>query len=163
MVLIVGTNLDPLASVTYDGIPAASVTVDPQSGGLVTVTPPHPEGFVDVVVTNPDGQSAVAPNFHYGPPPTISSVTPTTSIRNGTIMTITGTNFADVYDLQVGIGSSIAPILSKSPTQIVISAPKMNQGLYQLFVANFDSQYVVMPGWVSVSGGGGGGGGGSGH
>lgn len=143
MVLIVGSSLDPAASVTFGGVAAASVTPDAQSGGLVAVTPPNPEGFVDVVVTNPDGQSAVYHHFHYGPPPIITSISPTTVFRRGDQITITGANFAVTYGVQVVVGSAIAQILSKSPTQIVIAMPKLNVGGYYVAVSNFDSQYAV--------------------
>ncbi len=167
-VFIAGTDLDPLAAVTFDGIDALSISAVPASGaslgGLLVVTPPHPEGFVDVTVVNPDGQAATWPGFHYGPAPVITSVSPTTNVRTGTVITITGANFADVLGVAVGIGPvASVSIVSKSSTQLVVSAPKLNQGTYQLWVANFDSQFAVAAQTISVSGGGGGGGGGSGH
>jgi hypothetical protein len=116
-VLIVGSNLDPAASVSYGGVPSPSVSVDAASGGLVTVTPPHEEGFVDVVVTNPDGQTATSPGFHYGPAPVITSVAPASNVRPGTLVTVTGANFADVLGVQASIGPAIAFVVSKSPTQ----------------------------------------------
>jgi hypothetical protein len=147
-VLIVGTGFQDGATVTYDGIPALSVTTDPSSGGLVTITPPHPEGFVDVVVTNPDGGSATRTGFHYGPPPVITSFSPT-SVRKGDTITITGTDFAAALGVQVGIGPAFPQVLSKSSTQIVVVAPKLNAGNYQVFVTNFDSQYSVGPGYLN--------------
>jgi hypothetical protein len=150
MVLIVGAGFQPGATVTYDGIPAASVTTDPQSGGLVTVTPPHPAGFVDVVVTNPDGGSATHPRFHYGPPPVITSFSPTT-VRKGDTVTITGTDFAVDYGVQVNIGGAFPQVLSRSSTQLVVIAPKLNQGSYQVFVTNFDSQYSAGPGVLTYN------------
>jgi hypothetical protein len=150
MVLIVGAGFQPGATVTYDGIPAESVTTDPQSGGLVTVTPPHPTGFVDVLVTNPDGGSATYAGFHYGPPPVITSVSPTI-VRKGDTVTITGTDFAVDYGVQVSIGGAFPRVLSKSSTEIVVTAPKLNQGTYQVFVSNFDSQYSVAPGFLSYN------------
>src|SRR5512140_328204 len=77
IVLIVGLNLDSGATVTYDGVPAVSVSACTTSCtsapyvGLVTTTPAHAEGYFDLVVTNPDGQSATFSNFHYGPAPVI--------------------------------------------------------------------------------------------
>jgi hypothetical protein len=144
MVLIIGTNLDPAASVTFGGALATPVAnPDPAVSGLTVLTPPHDAGFVDVTVTNPDGQSAGIGNFHYGPPPGISAVSPT-SVRKGDKITISGANFESVLGVQVSIGGAIAQFASKSATQLVVYAPKLNEGIsYQLSVANFDSQSAV--------------------
>ena len=101
IIVIIGTNLDPAATVAFNGVPALDVHYDPNASStadsnLVLVTPPNPEGFVDVVVTNPDGQSATYPRFHYGPPPVISSFSPA-SVRKGDKVTISGANFASQY------------------------------------------------------------------
>jgi IPT/TIG domain-containing protein len=142
--------LDAAASVTFDGVPALSVYLDPNASStvptvLVVVTPPHAEGFVDMVVTNPDGQSATFHGFHYGPPPSISSLTPATNVRKGDLVTMTGANFGDIYGVQVSVGGQPAKIISKSPTEIVFAVPKQNAGTYQVFVFNWDSQYAVSP------------------
>jgi hypothetical protein len=146
-IIVIGTGLDPAATVTFNGVPALDVHFDPNASStadsnLVLVTPPNPEGFYDVVVTNPDGQSATYPRFHYGPPPVISSVSPT-SVRKGDLVTITGANFAVQYGVSVNVGGTPVPILSKTDTALVIAAPKLNVGSYQVFVFNFDSQYTV--------------------
>lgn len=146
-IIIIGSNLDPAATVTFNGVPAANVHYDPNASStaasnLVLVTPPNPEGFYDVVVTNPDGQSATYPRFHYGPPPSIASMSPL-SVRKGDKVTITGANFAALYGVQVSVGGTPALIASKTDTQIVFYAPKLNVGAYQVFVFNFDSQYAV--------------------
>jgi hypothetical protein len=39
----------------------------------------------------------------------------------------------------------------------VVVAPKLNQGAYQMWVTNFDTQYAVAPGTIGIEGGGGGG------
>jgi hypothetical protein len=165
LVLIAGTDLDPTATVTFDGVDVQSSTVVAPSGALLgrllVVTPPHAEGFVDVAVTNPDGQEAVYAGFHYGPPPQITSVSPATGVRPGTLLTITGANFSDTRGVQVGIGPvASVTVVSRSPGELVVEAPKMNKGTYTLWVANFDGQYAVAATQISVAGGGGGGGGG---
>ncbi|HEY5675622.1 MAG TPA: IPT/TIG domain-containing protein [Myxococcales bacterium] len=146
-IIIVGSNLDPAASVTFNGVPATNVHYDPNASAtadsnLVLVTPPNPEGFYDAVVTNPDGQSATYPRFHYGPPPSIASMSPL-NVRKGDKVTLNGANFASLYGVQVSVGGTPALIASKTDTQIVFYAPKLNVGAYQVFVFNFDSQYTV--------------------
>ena len=146
-IIIVGSNLDPAAAVTFNGVPALDVHFDPNASSttdsnLVLTTPPNPEGFYDVVVTNPDGQFATYPHFHYGPPPAISAVAPL-SVRKYDQVTISGANFAAQYGVSVNIGGAPAQVLSKSDTQLVVVAPKLNAGSYPVSVFNFDSQYAV--------------------
>lgn len=153
-IIIIGNNLDPAATVTFNGVPATDVHYDPNASStaasnLVLVTPPNPEGFYDVVVTNPDGQSATYPRFHYGPPPSIASMSPL-SVRKGDKVTITGANFAALYGVQVSVGGYTALLASKSDTQLVFYVPKMNAGAYQVAVMNFDSQYAVAADLLSI-------------
>jgi hypothetical protein len=153
-VIIIGSNLDPAAAVTFNGVPATGVHSDPNASStaasnLVLVTPPNPEGFYDVVVTNPDGQSATYPRFHYGPPPSIASMSPL-SVRKGDQVTVAGANFAALYGVQVTVGGHTALLAAKSDTQLVFYVPKMNAGTYQVAVSNFDSQYAVAADLLSI-------------
>jgi IPT/TIG domain-containing protein len=153
-IIIIGSNLDPAATVTFNGVPATNVHYDPNASAtadsnLVLVTPPNPEGFYDVVVTNPDGQSATYPRFHYGPPPSIASMSPL-SVRKGDKVTIAGANFAALYGVQVSVGGYTALLASKSDSQLVFYVPKMNAGSYQVAVMNFDSQYAVAADLLSI-------------
>jgi len=73
--VVTGADFVATPSVTFDGIPAASVGfVD--SATLDVVTPAHAAGAVDVVVTNPDAQVCTLPlAFTYvGPPPNTVSL-----------------------------------------------------------------------------------------
>ena len=58
---ITGTNFVPGATVSFGGTPAAAVTVA-GSTSIAVAAPGHAAGTVDVVVTNPDGQSATLAN-----------------------------------------------------------------------------------------------------
>ena len=55
-VLLSGSNFKPGASVTFDGVPAPVVYGGSQI--MIAHPPPHAAGSVDVVVTNPDGNTA---------------------------------------------------------------------------------------------------------
>ena len=75
-VTIVGSAFQPGARVTFDGLDAPVATAS--STEIAVTTPPHATGKVNVVVTNPDGQSQTLTNgFAYigipdprpGPPP----------------------------------------------------------------------------------------------
>lgn len=153
-VLIVGLDLDPAATVTYGGVAAGSVTgcsttcTSAPYVGLVTTTPALPEGYVDLVVTNPDGSAATYPSFHIGPAPLVAGFSPLAT-RKGKDLTITGDFFAATP--QVNIGGLIALPKSISATQIIVTVPKLNVGFYQLSVANPDGQYGVAPGTLAIT------------
>ncbi|OIK23526.1 cell surface receptor IPT/TIG domain-containing protein [Streptomyces malaysiense] len=93
--VLVGSNLAG-ASVTFNGVAATGVVVDP-SGTIVTgVTPAGTAGNVPVVVTTPAGSATVAGGFTYvAAPPVAVSLLPTSgSSAGGTLFTITGSNLA---------------------------------------------------------------------
>jgi hypothetical protein len=61
----VGTGFNTGASVTVDGAPANFVRIE-SSTAIRFQAPEHPPGSVDVMVTNPDGQTASLPQaFSY--------------------------------------------------------------------------------------------------
>jgi len=63
-VTLTGTNFTGTTSVTFDGLAATSVNV--VSNTTVTaVTPAHAAGFVDVVITTPDGSATIINGFNY--------------------------------------------------------------------------------------------------
>jgi hypothetical protein len=144
-VLFIGTGLDGAATVTFGGVPATGVAIDPVTGGLLATTPAHAEGYVDIVVTNPDGQSSTSPHFHYGPAPVIATFVPLTGVVPGDLVTVSGLNFDVVAGVQVLVGASIATISSKTATEIVFAAPRLNPGSYFFSVANADGQYATSP------------------
>jgi hypothetical protein len=165
--LIVGTGFSasPLPAVSFGGVPATSVAPDPVSANVLdVVVPPYTgsldptfqDAYVPIVLQNPDGQSDTFARFHYGPPPAISSVTPSGSASplkagNGDLITVTGTNFrVDVQGLQLSVGGVfIAPNTTPAPTrtQIVFTLPKNRVFQpplsYPVLVTNFDGQFGV--------------------
>jgi hypothetical protein len=151
-VLLVGTGLVGDATVTFGGVPATGVQLDPGTQGLLVTAPAHADGLVDIVVTNPDGQSATSVGFHYGPPPTIASFAPQAAVRAGDLVTITGADFSFADALQVEVSATLATIVSATATEIVLSAPRMNPGSYPVIVVNFDGQYAVAPGLLTYPG-----------
>ncbi|MCI0342714.1 MAG: IPT/TIG domain-containing protein [Planctomycetales bacterium] len=111
------------ATVTIAGSAATSVQVLTATT-IVCVTPAGPAGAQNVVVTNPDAQSATAAGgFTYiGPSPTVTSLNPTSgTVLGGTTVTITGTNFAS--GATVLFGSNLATVSTVTATQIVVISP----------------------------------------
>lgn len=95
-VTITGTNFTGATAVTFDGIACTSIVVV-SSNTITCVTPAHPAGLVEVVVTTPFGISPTAGsanNYSYTGGPTITSLNPATGPATGnTIVTISGTGF----------------------------------------------------------------------
>jgi IPT/TIG domain len=161
LLLFAGTGLDNTVSVTFGGGPATNLVHNPVPGTLQVTIPPSPlgptaDGFVDLVLTNGDGQTTTWPGFHYGNPPSATGFTPTIGAK-GTVMVIDGVDFtADATGtragLQVSLGGNLGTITQKSPTQITVTVPKLNPGIYQVIVTNFDSQYSIAPGTFTVPG-----------
>jgi len=172
VILFIGSNLADGATVLFGNAPAPAAPIFSAvySAWIVTV-PAHAEAFVDIVWTNPDGQSAISPNFHYSPQPVIDSFSPTTLVRTGDLVTVNGVNFGrgaplGTLGVQVNVGGVIAQVVSASQTQVVFKAPKLNPlpppAGYQFSIANFDGLYAVAPGVLQLAGNGGGGSGGGG-
>ncbi len=88
-VTLTGTNFATGVTVTMGGI-AASVTGS-TSTSISVVTPVHSAGAVDVVVTNPDGLSALsAPLFLFIAPPVIAPTSPVASPKGSIAFTSSG-------------------------------------------------------------------------
>ena len=143
-VTISGTGFVSGAAVSIGGAAAANAAVA-SATSITAVTPPHAAGAVDVVVTNPDGQSArLAGAFNYQgpatPPPAVTSVGPSSGpVAGGTNVTIAGSGFA--AGAAVHFGSSAAASASvASETSITATAPSGAAGRVDIVVTNPDGQ-----------------------
>jgi hypothetical protein len=150
---ILGSGFQPGVEVTFGGAPATGIVISdatPPRKYITLTTPPQPAGagaFVDLIVRNPDGGSATSPGFHYGPPPTITSVSvpppdALTNMHKGALIAIAGADFSVSTGVQVQIGN-LAVIVSASANELVVEAPKVNPGTYRLVVTNHDGQFGV--------------------
>ena len=94
-VTITGTNFAAGATVTLGGTAATNVVVV-NSATITARTPAGSTGAVTVTVTNLGGQSgSLANGYTYVVIPTVTSVSPNNGPAvGGTVVTITGTNFA---------------------------------------------------------------------
>jgi hypothetical protein len=119
---ISGTGFQAGATVTFDG-PATNVRVVSDTFILVTV-PPHTAGAVDVVVTNPGGQTARLAGAYTYMPLAIASVTPSSGLPSDRIR-IAGTGFAPGATVTLaGLQATNATI---TPTSISVTLVKMPQ------------------------------------
>jgi photosystem II stability/assembly factor-like uncharacterized protein len=103
--------------------------------------PQHALGPVDVVVTNPDGQSGTLVNgFTYVPAPTVTSVTPNAGpLAGGTPVTITGTNFQAGATTTFG-GASATNVVMVNSTTVTALTPAHAAGSVSVTVTNPDGQ-----------------------
>lgn len=139
-VTITGTNFVVGTAVKFGDVAALNVQFVSETE-LTCVTPPG-TGSVDVIVTNPDGQSATKSSaFLYTavPPPTIVSVNPNQGVETGgTSVTITGTNF--VIGATVKFGSNSATnVVVNSATEITCFTPA-GTGIVNVVVTNPDGK-----------------------
>jgi hypothetical protein len=109
---------------------------------ITAKTPAHAQGSVNVVVTNPDGQSAtLAGGFTFqAGAPTLTGVSPTTGrTAGGTSVTLTGTNFASGARLTFG-GATATSVVVVSTTHITAKTPRHKPGAVNIVVTNPNGQ-----------------------
>ncbi|HET7892664.1 MAG TPA: IPT/TIG domain-containing protein, partial [Candidatus Sulfotelmatobacter sp.] len=139
-ITVSGGNFLPGAKMTLGGIPALSVTATP--GSISGLTPAQGAGVVDVVVTNPDGQTATASGaYSYSQPaPSIAAITPASGSTNGgTLVVISGANF--LASPTVTFGSVAGTVISVSSSAIYVTTPAISSaGAVNVTVVNSDTQ-----------------------
>jgi hypothetical protein len=146
-VVISGTNFVAGATVTFDGVAAASTTLV-NSSTIQVVTAAGAQGPADVVVTNVDLRSVTRTNgfIFEGPAPTVTGVVATSGptsgtssgdMAGGTNVTITGTNFAAgatvTFDGVAAIGVTFV-----SANSLTATTPAGAQGFADVTVTNVD-------------------------
>ena len=102
-VTIIGTGFTGATVVDFGTSPATNLDV--VNDTTITANSPAGTGTVDVTVTSPGGTSATstADQFTYEAAPTVTGVSPTFGpAAGGTLVTITGTGFADVTAVDFG-------------------------------------------------------------
>ena len=134
-------------SVSFGGVAATNVRVmSPLQ--ISVIAPPHAQGSVSVEVTTADGISASAPDaFTYtSSSPAISSVSPGSGgATGGTVVTITGSNFASGATVTFG-GGSATNVSFVSSTQLKASTPAHAAGSVNVVVTNPGGANAVLAG-----------------
>jgi hypothetical protein len=153
---ISGTNFVNGATVAFVELPSNDVFGTPSSKSAasltfngstqLTVTTPSAStaGAVDVVVMNPDVQTATrSSGFTYTttpPAPTVTAVSPNSgSTPGGTSVTITGTNFVATPAVTFGGSNATAEAFVNSTT-LTATVPAHSAGLVDVVVTNPDAQ-----------------------
>jgi hypothetical protein len=121
-VTITGTNFGAGATVTFASAAATNVVVV-NNTTITATTPAGAPGTVTVTVTLNGQSGSLSNGFTYIAPPTVTSVSPNNgSTAGGTVVTITGTNFA--AGASVTFGSTAATSVTVvSSTSITATTP----------------------------------------
>jgi hypothetical protein len=125
-VTITGTAFAAPATVAFGGVPATNSTV--VNASTITATSPAGGGTVDVTVTTNGGTSAAAPadHFTYDAPPAVTAVTRDLGrTAGGTVVTISGSNFAGPATVHFGAVAATAVTVVNSTT-ITATSPAGN-------------------------------------
>ncbi|MCS5496863.1 IPT/TIG domain-containing protein [Cnuibacter physcomitrellae] len=120
-VVLTGTDFTGATEVTFGGVPAADYTVDSDTQ-ITAVTPAHAPGVVDVVVTNPAGDSAGF-DFEFFDVADITGVDPDAGPEaGGNTVVITGTCFTGATAVLFGAAPATSFTVD-SDTQITAVVP----------------------------------------
>jgi hypothetical protein len=137
---ITGTNFVAGATVSFGGTAATGVNVA-SATSITGTTPARAAGAVNVVVTNPDAQSATLTNgFTFvaagGAAPTITNLSRTAgSAGGGATVVITGTNYAAGTSVSFG-GSVSSSVTVNSATQLTVVVPAHAVGVVAVDVTS---------------------------
>ena len=156
-VTITGSGFASGASVSFVELPANNVFggspntkaltgVSVVNATTITATTPSATntGLVDVVVMNPDQQTAtLRSGYTYStapPAPTVTAVSPNTgSTAGGTSVTITGSGFAATPTVSFG-GTAATGVAVVSATTLTATVPARAAGVVNVVVTNPDAQ-----------------------
>ena len=141
-VTISGTGFAAGATVKFGNTAATNVNVL-GSTTITAVTPARTSGSVNVVVTNPGGQSATSTSgytYTGTAAPTVTGVNPTSGpTAGGTSITISGTGFAAGATVTVG-GSAATGVIVNNSTGITATTPAHAAGAVDVVVTNSSGQ-----------------------
>lgn len=144
---IVGTLFTGATAVSFGGTPAASFIVVDDSH-ITATSPAGPAGTIDVRVTTPSGQSAIATADHFtyvAPAPAVTSLSPTSGTTlGGTSVVITGTTLTGAT--AVVFGALSATFIVNSATQITATSPASAVGLVDVRVTTPSGQSPIVAG-----------------
>ncbi len=122
-VVITGANFLGTLTLTFGGVAATGVTVNGAATQINAVVPRGvAAGAVDVFLdSTTHGSVTLAGGYTYNPPPTITSVFPSSGPKAGnTQVIISGTNFFDTVSVQIGAVPASVVAVDPSGTSITV-------------------------------------------
>ncbi|MBC7324639.1 MAG: IPT/TIG domain-containing protein, partial [Moorella sp. (in: Bacteria)] len=141
-ITITGTDFRAGARVIIGGAEAAGVEVVSPIR-IKAVTPARPQGKAPVTVMNPDaGSATLKDGFEYVAPATLPEITGVNpgrgSTKGGTVVTITGREFADGAEVYIG-GERCPSVELVSASELIIITPPGTPGVKDVVVVNPDT------------------------
>ena len=133
---ISGSSFQSGSTVTFGASVATDIVII-SSGTITAVTPAHPAGTVDVIVTNPNGLSdTLSSGFTFLSHPDVTSIDPVSGTElGGTSVTISGSDFQS--GSTVTFGASVATdIVVISSGTITAVTPAHPAGTVDMIVTN---------------------------
>jgi hypothetical protein len=124
-IIFTGTNFTSVSSITFDGVPVISFTID--SNIQITCVAPvgvYTGNYANVLITNSFGSQSVSNIFSYVfPPPIVSSISPSSgSVSGGNSLIITGNYFTGTSSVFIGTNPAVSYVVN-SNTQITATTP----------------------------------------
>jgi len=143
-VKIQGSGFQNGATLTVGGSPVSATWVSVAE--INATLPPHTVGPVDIVVTNPNGESSRLTGGYTYVALAVTSVLPASGFAKVTILAIKGAGF--LPGATVTIGGVVAPIWlnSLSATGIVVTVPTHEAGAADVVVTNPSGAAVTLAG-----------------
>ncbi len=141
---LTGTGFVAGATVTL-GVGACTAVNVVSSTSITCNTPSHVAATVNVVVANPDTQSAtLTSSYTYEAAPTVSSIAPTAgALAGGTNVTVTGTGFLLGATITIG-GVSCGSLVVSSATTILCTTGAHSAATLDVVITNTDTQTVTL-------------------
>ncbi|PBC86555.1 MULTISPECIES: IPT/TIG domain-containing protein [unclassified Streptomyces] len=145
---LIGTQLTG-ATVTFNGVPATGVSINPMGTVLTGVTPPGPAGNVPVVVTTPAGSTTVAGGYTYtAPPPVVTLLSPSSgSAAGGTAFVISGSGLSGAVVTFNGVAATGVSV-NASGTALVGFTPAGSLGNVPVVVTTPTGSTTVAGGYT---------------
>lgn len=140
---ITGSGIQDGAAVTFGGVAATDVAATPES--IAGSTPPHASGVVNVVVTNPDGQTATLDAAYTYIGIRATGIFPVAgSTKGGTGFTIGGGGFASGAAVTFGGAPATDIAVTADGTQVTGVTPPHAVGAVDIEIRNPDGQTATL-------------------
>ncbi len=143
-ITLTGSGFQSNATVSLNGADCTGVSVF-SSTSLDCTARSSTAGTGNVVVTNPDGQTATLSNaFTYQPAPILTGISPVAgALGGGTLVTLTGSNFMAGAAVRFGTTNCNAENVISSNTMTCVTAAR-SSGTVTVKVTNLDGQFDTL-------------------
>ena len=145
-----GTGFRAGAAVTFNGVEATNVAVDPAGASIMCITPFLPPGSVSVDVTNPDGKSATFTGSNAAASPEAPGGG--TSAANGSPYQFSGSSSLSrrCSSARFRCRSSRPPAFRPILT-VTVNVLSLASGTYEVVIVNADGQFATVEPMFVVS------------